>query len=100
MDPENRTVPDNDWALRFLANVGEDFYGTLALEFRAGQVRKIIRSEASVPPSILEQHGMISRPRRTFSKASRYRARARHFLRRSQRRPPRPTGGAPKERLD
>ena len=31
-------MPDNDWALRFLANVGEDFYGTLALEFRAGQV--------------------------------------------------------------
>ena len=71
MDPESRTVPDNDWALRFLANVGEDFYGTLALEFRAGQVRKIIRSETSVPPSILERHGMISRPRKTFSKASR-----------------------------
>ena len=101
MDPEDRTVPDNDWALRFLANVGEDFYGTLALGFRAGQVRKIIRSETSVPPSILEQRGIDFAPTEDFLQSLKIAGASEAFLkalRKAKR--PQPTGGAPKKRLD
>jgi hypothetical protein len=49
-------MPDNQWAKDLLESVNPNFYGRIELEFRAGQVRKITRSETTVPPDIAARH--------------------------------------------
>jgi hypothetical protein len=49
-------MPDNQWAKDLLESVNPNFYGRIELEFRAGQVRKITRSESYVSPETAEQH--------------------------------------------
>jgi hypothetical protein len=47
-------MPDNDWVRRIL-DVPGNFFGQVTVEYRAGQVHKVVRSESFVSPETLEQ---------------------------------------------
>jgi hypothetical protein len=43
-------MPDNDWCARLLAGIPANFYGRIELEFRAGVVHKVVRTESFISP--------------------------------------------------
>lgn len=48
LNPKGRSM--DAWVQHVLAQIPADFYGTMQLQFRGGQVIKIIRSESHIPP--------------------------------------------------
>jgi hypothetical protein len=40
----------SEWARRILADIPANFYGRVELEFRAGQVHKVVRTETFISP--------------------------------------------------
>ena len=43
-------MPDNKWALNFLAGVHEDFHGEVIVEFKAGRAKTVRTIQSYIPP--------------------------------------------------